>query len=216
MLSYKYSSKILDGIFGKNIKKDDDDNPILDAFGEVVYEDVPIVMDEGERDIYLGLFVENPDSFGKNGREPGHRVIKTTEGEGGTTTEEEVWEIWPEYSRIWLNRRSRIDKDVENLSLASMVALDPEHPEKLTPTVQSQEMILFPEAYGDMAADISDEDAGWGVITGFGLYYATRAEDPEAELFLWGEITGENGEEVKIQRYQVPVIRKGGLTISLS
>jgi hypothetical protein len=88
------------------------------------------------------------------------------------------------------------------------------------PTVKSQEMLLFAEAYGDMTIE-NDEDAGWGVISGFGLYYAKSKDDPDAELFLWGKITGEEDEdgnptEVRIERYQVPVIRKGGLTISLS
>jgi hypothetical protein len=57
MLSYAYTSKILTGIFGKNIKKKDNGEPQLNVYGEVIYEDVKIIMDEDNRDIYLGLFV---------------------------------------------------------------------------------------------------------------------------------------------------------------
>lgn len=206
MLSYNYSSKILNGFFDKDLTGEND------AFGNPIYTDAPIVMDTQDRHIYIGLFAnytdENgdtqtglPNNFGKNGKEPGHWV---------TVNDKKTWETWPEYSRIQLDCRSRIDKKAENLSLARL--------QENTAVVTSQEMLLFPEAYGNDPSD-EDEEGGWGVISGFGLYYAKSKDDPDAELFLWGTITGDADDDgntdVRIGRFQVPVIRKGGLTISL-
>lgn len=207
MLSYNYSSKILNGFFDKDLTGNND------VFGNPIYTDAPIIMDTQDRHIYIGLFANYidekgdlqtglPNNFGENGKEPGHWI---------TVKDMPVWELWPEYSRIQLDCRSHIDKKAENLSLAQL--------QGNVAVVTSQEMLLFPEAYGDTDPNIEDKDAGWGVISGFGLYYAKSKDDPDAELFLWGTITGDEdpdgNTDVKIGRYQVPVIRKGGLTISL-
>lgn len=203
MLNYTYTQKILNGFFDRDVK------PNRNAAGELVYNDAPIEMDTNERNIYIGLFAHYtdvkgklhdgmPDNFGAGGREPGYYA---------NSNDENSWTVWPEYSRIQLNCRSRIDKQAENLSLARM--------DGSTAKVVSQEMLLFPEAYGDRSTDLSDSEAGWGTISGFGLYYARSKDDPDAELFLWGTITGDGGRPVVIERFQVPVIRQGGLTISL-
>ena len=182
MLSYNYSSKILNGFFGRNVED------YRDAVGELIYKDTPIQMDEEGRHIYIGLFVEMPNYNGDGGKEPGY---EKSQG---------VWEVYPEYSRIQLDCRSRFDKKAEILSLATS--------DGTTVSVTSQEMIIFPEAIG------KDTD-GWGDIAGFGLYYGKTSKDEESDLFLWGTIEDENGKPIKIAQYQVPVIRKGGLNISL-
>ncbi len=214
MLSYKYSSKILNGFFDRDVETTNG-VPDRDIEGNLQYKDIPIEMDTQDRNVYIGLFAHYvdefdqpqtglPDNFGRGGKEPGHWV---TDPETSTKT----WKTWPEYSRIQLNCRSRIDKKAENLSIAQL--------QGEAAVVTSQEMLLFPEAYGDTDPAIKDEDAGWGIISGFGLYYGRTKDDPNADLFLWGTITGEDdgdgNTDVKIERFQVPVIHKGGLTISL-
>lgn len=138
--------------------------------------------------IYMGLSITEPNYNGENFREPG--------------PEEDS--LWEEYRRVRLNTNSSFDK---TLPLLSSAAIDAEGKAE----VHNNDMILFPEAVGDAAT-------GWGKVTHFGLFYGDeKSERPEDQTpFLWGEILDKDGNVgVNIGRYEVPVIRKDSLQISL-
>lgn len=167
--------------------------------------------------IYMGLFTTMPEGDEHVCRrylEPG-RLVDKKDPETGEPTGEKEYKLWDEYLRVRIDQKSRFDKKVELLRRATT---------DLTTGISSvtnQDMFLFPEAVGlTEQEEPNDELAGWGTIAGFGLFYKESSPtNPDERTdedvpFLWGTITdGKN--PVTIERYQVPVIRKDGLKVSI-
>jgi hypothetical protein len=119
---------------------------------------------------------------------------------------------YSEYIRIRIDTNSQLN----NIFLLSDATYDESTGEVYVTNVDS---ILFPEAFGESKNDGTGEGTGWGDIQGFGLFYTadTSIVNTEDSLpFLWGEIkkAGTN-EPITIDGGEVPVIREGGLRISI-
>jgi hypothetical protein len=168
--------------------------------------------------IYMGLFTTMPEGDEHVCRrylEPG-RYVNKKDPETGEPLEGQEYKLWDEYLRVRIDQKSRFDKKIELLRRATTDL------NTGISSVTNQDMFLFPEAVGlTVEEQPADELAGWGTIAGFGLFYKESSPtDPEERTdddipFLWGTITDEKGRLITIERYQVPVIRKDGLKISI-
>jgi hypothetical protein len=152
-----------------------------------------------------------------NFKEPG-RIVTLKDESGEPLTDENgnpitEYQLWTEYQRIKLNSSSRFDKNLPLLAEAKLIALGGS--DELTPTIENQDMILFPEAVGDETPEEKNR-IGWGKVNYFGLFYGQKDDVTQSIPFLWGQITDSNGNVgVDIDYHEVPVIRKSGLRISL-
>lgn len=117
-----------------------------------------------------------------------------------------------EYIRIRIDTDSQLNK----IFLLSDAIYDENTGEVYVTNLDS---ILFPEAFGDPKNDGTGEGTGWGDIQGFGLFYTddtSKVNTADDIPFLWGEIkkAGTN-EPITVEGGEVPVIREGGLRISI-
>lgn len=104
--------------------------------------------------IYIGLFTTLPNHYGTEYKEPGREV-------------EGIYKNWKEYLRPRLNTKSRFDKKINLIGKAKINSDG-------YAEINNQDMILFPESVGDPSEDLSDMEAGWGHIEGFGLFYESE------------------------------------------
>ena len=109
------------------------------------------------------------------------------------------------YKRIKLNTKSRINKKP---FIAAATAGDRVLTDKgdyaVPACVENQGAILFPEA-----------GISWEPIVGFGIFRSDNTNLTTAPM-LWGEVTTPDGmTNVSVEQYEVPVIRAGGLKVSL-
>jgi hypothetical protein len=117
-----------------------------------------------------------------------------------------------EYMRIRIDTESQLNK----IFLLSDAIYDERAGEVYVTNLDS---ILFPEAFGESKNDGTGDGTGWGDIQGFGLFYTddtSKVNTADSIPFLWGEIkkAGTN-EPITVEGGEVPVIREGGLRISI-
>lgn len=168
--------------------------------------------------IYMGLFVTMPkgdEHICRRYLEPG-RLVDIKDPETGESTGQQEYKLWDEYLRVRIDQKSRFDKKVELLRRATTDL------ETGISSVTNQDMFLFPEAVGLTEEEQPDDKlAGWGTLAGFGLFYKESSPpNPDERTdddvpFLWGTITDDKKSPITIERYQVPVIRKDGLKVSI-
>lgn len=161
-----------------------------------------IVFDGGNNPIYIGLLNELPTPMHENlGDDYVPYYFKEPGPKAGT--------VYTEYMRLRLDDNSQLNK----IFLLSDALFDEITGEVY---VTNMDSIVFPEAIG---ADNGDgTSSGWGEIKGFGLFYNKNTTDvsESAIPFLWGEIRqAGSGEAITIASGEVPVIREGGLRISI-
>ena len=161
-----------------------------------------IVFDGGKNPIYIGLLNELPTPMHENlGDNYTPYYFKEPGPKAGT--------VYPEYMRLRLDGESQLNR----IFLLSDALFDETTGEVY---VTNMESMVFPEAIG---ADNGDgTSSGWGEIKGFGLFYNNDTTDvsESAIPFLWGEIRqAGSGEAITLAGGEVPVIREGGLRISI-
>lgn len=120
---------------------------IYDATSQTITEEIGVIQ-HPEVQIFVGLFNINPNEKGVNFTEP--------------MDDNNEW--WPEYLRPRLNTRSRFDKNINMLAPAKINSDG-------YAEIATQDMLLFPESVGNPNEDLPDSEAGWGHISGFGLFY---------------------------------------------
>ena len=196
MLRDTHGRIILDTLLSKvEIAKDDAEQKPLNKL---------IKFDDG-KPIYIGLLnvlpTPNHDLYDSDSSIPYY--FKEPGPTPGST--------YPEYIRIRIDTNSQLN-DIFLLSNAT-------YDNSGEVYVTNLDSILFPEAFGESINDETGEGTGWGEIQGFGLFYTadTSIVDTEDSIpFLWGEIkeAGTNA-SINIGGGEVPVIREGGLRISI-
>lgn len=165
-----------------------------------------IKFDNGEP-IYIGLLniLPTPDHKQRTDPNSGLQYYFKEPGSAPGNT-------YREYMRIRIDTESQLNK----IFLLSDAIYDESTGEIYVTNLDS---ILFPEAFGEPKNDGTGEGTGWGDIQGFGLFYTQNTSQVDTENsipFLWGEIkkAGTN-EPITVAGGEVPVIREGGLRISI-